>query len=687
MANNNSRMIITELDFDTILQNLQNFMQNQSVFTDYNFTGSGLQVLLKELSYNDHYLAYYMNMLGNESNISTALVRDNIVLHAKALNYVPFSMTSPSAFVNVVVTPSTGNGNPAFLTLPRYTPFQSQSINGQNFTYNTIEGYTTSYDSGNNIYTFANVQINEGQVVNYTYTASVNNPRNSFNIPNANIDTSTLIINVTENTPSPSATYPYAYSTDVSLLTGNSRVYFLEGSYANTYNLYFGDGILGKALSPGDYVTATYLVTYGPASNMANSFTCMNPIGGYGNVITQSVSASSGGNIAETADSIKLNAPISNMTQERAVTVNDYKFLLQQNYSNIGSVSVWGGDQNNPPVYGVPFISIKPVYGNYLTPIQKQQVLGILQTYNITGIVPQIVDPDYTYILFTIDVNYNPNNTTLNANQLIAAVQTQIANYANAYLGSFDSTYRESTINQFILNADPSIMGCSVEIYLQKRFWPTLNNIQTYTLQFYTPLLQGGINEKLYSSPGLITFDTFGNTQTCFIEENINTYQGISSIYVNTPGFLYTGQPIITITGDGQGATAEAVIVNGALQSVNLLTQGEGYTIATAEVTGGGGYGATITPILSSQIGILDLYYYTNTNKVILNTNLGTVDHVAGTVTINNINILGIQNQSQMLTLNAKPLNNIILPSQQNILLWDITDPTAITVNLIPQTT
>lgn len=685
MANTNSRLIISELDFDTILSNLQTYLQNQPTFTDYNFAGSGLQVLLKELSYNSHYLAYYLNMLSNESNISTALVRDNINLHAKSLNYVPFSMTSPSSFVNVIVTPPLASNNPAFLTLPRYTGFQSQSINGQNFSYVTTSSYTTNYDSANNVYTFTNVQLNEGQVVNYSYTASVNNPRNSYNIPNANIDTNTLLITVTENTPAPSATYPYSYSTDVSLLTGNSRVYFLEASYANTYNIYFGDGVMGKLLNPGDVVTTTYLVTYGPLSNMANNFTCMNPIGSYGNVITQSISASSGGNIAETNDSIKLNAPISNMVQQRALTVADYEFLLQQNYSNIGSVSVWGGDKNDPPIYGVPFIAIKPIYGNYLTPIQKQQVLDILNTFNIVGKTPQIVDPDYTYILFTIDVNYNPNKTTLNTNQLISAVQNAINNYASISLGKFNSTYRESDVISTVLGVDSSILGCSVEIYLQKRFFPNLGLTQTYTLNFYTSLLQGGINEKLYSSPGILSYDTFGNLQTCFIEENINTYQGINSIFVVNPGFGFTGQPIINIEGDGTGATATATIVNGAIQSINLEQQGEGYNIATASVVGGGGYNAIITPILSSQIGILDLYYYTNTNKIFLNNTLGTVDHSLGIVTINNLNIVDLQNQNKQLSINAKPLNNIILPTQQNILLFDNTDPTAININLIPQ--
>lgn len=678
-----SRLVISSLDFDTLLNNLQQFMQSQSLFTDYNFNASGLQVLLKELSYNTHYLAYYCNMLSNEIGISSAIVRDNILRLAKSLNYVPRSMSSPSAFINVIITPPTNTINVGgTLLLPQYTPFQSQAINGKNFTYVTTQGYVATFlPTGQ--FKFNNVELNEGEVVTYQYIAANSNPRNTFNIPNANIDTNTLIVNVDEN--SSSVTTPYILAQDVSLLTGNSRVYFLEGATSNTYNIYFGDGILGRALVPGDVATLNYLVTSGDVSNGANAFTIMSPVGTYGNVVVQSVSAAGSGAPAEPDYSIKQNAPLAYTTQNRAVTAQDYAFLLNRDYPNIGSLSVWGGGDNNPPIYGTVFISIKPKFGNYLSVVQKQQVINIINQYILPGtVIPQIVDPDYVYLLPTITVVYNPNKTNLSPSQLQAAIQSAVYNYAATSLNQFNGIYVQSAFANALTSVDPSIIGCDIEVFCQKRFYPILGKTETYTLSYYTPLIRGGLNEKLYTSPGFIINDTFGNQQICFVEENINTYLGITSIVVDNPGLLYTGQPTIIITGDGDGASAHAVVVNGSIQSIVLDVQGEGYNFATAEVIGGGGIGAVITPVLAAQTGILDTYYFTSTSKIILNPVQGIVDHLNGTVTLNNFTPLDIENPQKQLSINIKPDGDIIIPTTQGILLIDQTDPAAVQINLVP---
>ena len=684
MTTINGRLQITEIDFDLIKTNIQAFMQGQTTFSDYNFTGSGLSMLLNALSYNTHYGAYYVNMLANEIGISTAQVRDNINKLAKALNYVPGSMTAPTAFVNVIVTPGT---NQPTLTLPAYTPFQSQAINGQNFTYVTTQSYTATQANGQ--FFFSDVALQEGIVINYTYTADTTNPRNSFNIPSANIDINTLIVTVTENTPPPSVIVPYQLALDVSLLTGNSRVYFLEGSTGYTYNMYFGDGIFGRALIPGDTATATYLSTNGPLSNQANSFTLMSPIGGFSNVVVQAVTASAGGSLADTNDQVRFNAPLAYTTQERAVTLQDYIFLLKRDYKNISSLALWGGDQNNPPIYGKVFMSIRPVVGQYLSNVQKQQILSILSQYTLqtSSNTPQIVDPDYTYLLLSVNAYYNPNKTTLTQSQLIANIQQAIYQYGVTQLGQFNTAYVQSDVNDVVKSTDASILGSQVTTFLQKRFFPTLGQSVTYTLNFNTALKQGGLLEKLYSSPGFTQFDSFGNLQNCFIEENINTYQGITNIVINDPGFNYTSTPTVIISGDGQGAAGHAVIVNGLLQTVVLDTQGEGYSFATATVVGGGGYGALITPILAAETGILDTYYYTNTNKFILNPIQGNVDHVLGLVILNNFMPLDIENQTKQLTVNVKPNNDLVVPQQNQILLIDPTDINSVTVQLTPTIT
>jgi len=681
----NSPLIITELDFNEIKNNFISYMQGQTTFSDYNFTGSGLQAVLDILSYNTHYGAYLVNMVANEMHIPTAVVRDNINNLAKTLNYFPHSATAPTGVVNIVATPPVSStSNPSTLLIPRFTSFMSQAINGVNYNYVTTQAYIASLNTTSQTYTFNDVILQEGDVINFIYVSDVTNPRSSFNIPNANIDTNTLIVNVTENSPSPPQTIPYVLSTDVSLLTGNSRVYFLEGAQNSTYNVYFGDNILGRNLSQGDVVTLTYLNTHADQSNFANSFTIMGPLGSINNIVVQPISASGGGSVAETNESIKKNAPLSNITQERAVTLADYNFLLSRDYKNIGSLSTWGGDKNNPPVYGSIFISIKPVFGNFLTNVQKQQVLTLLEKYKLPTVQNIVVDPDYTYLLFEVDVNYNPNITTATPAQMKTTVTNAIINFCNKQLSQFNASFRDSNADDAVDASEPSILGVDTEIFLQKRFFPILGQNATYVLNFNSPLHRGGLLEQLFSSPGIIINDSNGVARNCFIEENINTYQGITSIAVNNPGVSYTGLVTVNIIGDGIGASAHAVVINGSVNSIVLDEPGEGYSFATVQLIGGGGFNATATPVLSAATGILRTYYTDGSNKFFITENQGTVDHINGVVTLNNFNPVDIANVTKQLSISIKPETSMIFPTRNNILIIDPLDPAAIQVNLIP---
>lgn len=677
----NNQLVIDDLDFDSAKTNFITWLQGQPEFSDYNFSGSGLQILLDILAYNTHYNAFYYNMISNEMTISTAQIRDNIVKLAKALNYVPKSMSSATASVSIIVTP-VASDNPATLVIPAYTPFLSQSVNGSNYNFVTTQAYTASFDGIR--YVFPSIQISEGDVINYAYTAT--DTQTTFNIPNANIDTSTLIVNVTEaNSNTNSQTFPYVLCADVSLLDANSKVYFLEGTDNSTYNVYFGDNILGRQLSSGDNIFLTYLNTNGPAANFANSFSLMVPLGTYSNVIIQSINSASGGNIAESNESIKYHAPISYSTQNRAVTLQDYNEILLRTYDNISSLNIWSGPDNIPPVYGQIMVSIKPPLYDYLSATEKQKVVNILADYNMPTIGVTMVDPEYTYILANVEVNYDPKLTILTQDALKLAIQTQIYNYATTQLSSFNGTFRESVFDTVITNADASILGVDTQITLQKRITPLLNTSQMYTLNFHTTLKQGSLNQNIYSTPSFTAYDQNGNLQNCFIEENAATYQGISEILINNPGFGFKGTPQILITGDGTGATAHAIIVNGALSQIILDNPGIKYTFATATVIGGGGYSAVLTPILTASSGLLQSYYISNSNKLFTNLNQGTIDYTNGIITLNNFNPLSVSNPSNQLMINAPPQRSLILPSKNNILLIDPNDSSAIQITLIPQ--
>lgn len=655
-------------------------MQSQQVFGDYNYSGSGLNVLLDVLSYNTYYGAYFVNMLASEIGISTAVIRDNINRLAKALNYTPQSMVAATAYVNITVTPPVGNTPPGSLVINSYTPFISSTMDGVNYTFNTTTAQVAYLANGT--FSFSNVAIQEGDVTNYLYTANTINSRNIYNIPSANIDLSTLVVSITENSVPPQ-TFPYLYSTDVSLLTGNSRVYFLDGAESSTYNLYFGDGVLGRSLQAGETVALTYINTNGDFANQANNFTIISPVASYGNVITTSIQSASGGAQAESNDSIRQNAPLAYTTQERAVTLDDYIFLLQRDYKNIGSISAWGGDKNVPPVYGTIFVAIKPTVGNYLTNIQKNQILATLSQYNLPTTNVQIIDPDYTYMLFSCNVNYDPNKTLLTQTKLQNVIRTAIIQYGANNLGSFTSTFRNSDLADAIKTADPSILGADNTIFLQKRFFPVLNTNYNYTLQYYSAIKQG----TLYNTPIFTVLDNNGNNQKCLLEENVNTFKGISSYVITNPGFGYTSPPTITISGDGAGATAVATIVNGAIQSITITNPGEGYNIAAVTISGGGGYGAQIAPILTNGQAVLDTYYLSNSTKFYITTNQGSIDYINGTIILNNFNPTNVLNTSQNLAINIQPATNFIFPTRNNILLLDQTDPLSISINLIPQPT
>ncbi len=675
-----SPLVVTSLDFDGIKSNFIQFLQSQTTFSDYNFAGAGFTVLLDILSYNTYYGGYFVNMLASETGIETAVIRDNLNKIAKALNYTPRSMICSTAFVNLTVTPPAGNTPVSSLSLPAYTSFLSQAINGVNYTYSTTSPQNASLSANGN-YLFSNIAISEGDVVNFIYTANTTNPRNQYNIPSANIDTTTLVVNVTENSLVPPQTFPYTLCTDVSLLTGNSQVYFLDGGDNSTYNLYFGDGILGRSLLPGDTVYLTYLNTNGDTPNQANNFTIISPIGGYGNVITSSISAASGGAQAETNDSIRLNAPLAYTTQERAVTLDDYLFLLGRDYQNIGSIAAWGGDKNNPPVYNSIFLAIKPLFGSYLTNIQKNQIMQILQKYNLPTTNIQIVNPDFTYLVVTSNVNYNPNATNLTTSQLQQEITNAILGYNSTNLGKFTSTFRGSNLSDAIEAVDPSILGVDNTIFLQKRFFPNLTQPSSYTLNYYTALQQG----TLTSLPGISIFDNNGNLQQAALEENVNTFKGITGYQVVNPGFGFTDTPNITITGDGSGASAQAIIVNGSISQVIPINNGENYNITNVQISGGGGYGAEVIPILSNSTAVLDTYYFSNSTKLYITTNQGNINYPSGVVTLNNFNPNNILNAAQQLSINVQPASQFVFPSLQNILTIDPTDPLAISVNLIPQ--
>ena len=689
MATANNALRVAELDFDTIKSNLIQYLQSQNEFADYDFEGSGMSVLLDILAYNTHMMAFYLNMVGNEMFMDTAQLRQSIISHAKHINYVPHSMKGAEAVVNVKITPEgledqvTGT-----MTLPKYTRFISEPVDGTSYIFSTVNANTTQKSAGS--FTFSNVVVRQGEVV--TQQFAVNGQRR-FNIPSANVDTDTISITVRESA-SNSAVSVYQEANDITEITSTSPVYFIEenSDADGKYTIEFGDGVLGKRLSNDSIVIVKYLDTHGEFANKSRNFLAAESINGYtANIIVSTVSVAAGGSSKETVEEIRQRAPIAYTVQNRAVTKNDYKTLLLDDYPNIDAVTVWSGDENDPPVYGKIFISMKPKEDYEISLLEKELIKNqIIANRAVLTVTPEIVDPDYTYMLLNITCNYDPNKTTLDETELKQLIRQAVIDYRDSDLKDFDSTFRMSRLQKAIDNAHESIIGSSVRIYLQKRKEITLNQDKIYTMTFNTPIYKGVIDDKFYTYPSITVKDSEGNDQLVYIEDTPKSLTGIDSIVISAPGSGYLDAPEVTISGDGSGATAVAKVVNGRINSIEVTNRGVDYTRATVAITGDTGSGATATVNLQARNGTLRSFYYrTNGEKVVVNENIGSIDYVTGKIIVNSLNPSLVEENDRytanFLTFNAVPFDDVIGPGRNRILDIDTADSASITIKLIPE--
>jgi len=547
--NSKGRLEITDLDFDSVKSNFKTFLSQQTEFTDYNFEGSGMAVLMDLLAYNTHYLAFHANMLANEMFIDTALNRDSAVSHAKALGYLPTSTKSPYAVVTITVKDVPISQ--LSLVMTAGTIFTT-SINGTTYQFVTISDATATSDTG--IFVFSDILVYEGTRISYTYTVNNSNLEQRFVIPSASADTSTLVVTV-QASSSDITTETYTLNTDFATLNSTTLRYFLQEIEDGKYEVYFGDGITGKKPIDGNIVTLKYVVTNGSLADGANSLTAASTIGGYSNVTALVTSSASGGGEAESVDSIKFNAPLKYAAQGRAVTPDDYKSIIPTVYPNIKSIQVWGGEDNDPPIYGKVFIAIRPNTGTSLTNTTKSLIITSLKSYNVASIVPEIVDAEILYVVMTVTAKYNPTLTEKSKTDINALVETTINSFNTNNLQKFDSVFRHSNLVKEIDDTDPAILSSTASVKLKRIIAPTLSAITKYTVNFNNPAYHpaAGWSQTVVESTG---FYLSGNTNEQFIDDdgsgNLRTFYllgGTTKTITNaTAGTITytTGQVVLT---------------------------------------------------------------------------------------------------------------------------------------------
>jgi hypothetical protein len=679
------RLKVTELDFDTIKTNLKTFLNQQSEFTDYDFEGSGLSVLIDLLAYNTHYNAYYLNMVANESFLDTALLRDSTVSHAKTLGYVPYSASSPVAIINFNVTASSNTA--ATLTIPAGFTFLSNQIDSKS--YNFVVLNDTTVTKSNTTYSFENLEIYEGQLVTYSFSYnSASNPKQIFTLPDTNIDTDTIKVVVSPSAAN-TASSVYNNITDILDVAASSEVYFLQENRDGKYQIYFGNDIVGKSIADGSTVAVTYLLTNGTAANKANNFVATATLQdslsvSQTNFTITPVSAASGGAERESVDNIKFSAAAQFSTQNRLVTFKDYESYILNNYPNIDSISVWGGETNDPPVYGKVFISMKPKSNYYISEAEKQRIIDeIITPKAIVAVQSQILDPEYLYLIVENKVQYDPKKTTNSETAIKNSIRSAIIGYRDRELNKFDSRFVLSKLQDDVDETDSnSIIGSETVVRVQKRFEPTVGSSKSYTINFNVPIHRGTITNKLTSTEFSVN-DSDGVTRIVTFDEIPQSFSGIASVLVTNPGTGYTTAPTVTITGDGTGATATATIVNGAIQKIEITNRGIDYTRAIVTITGGNGYGATATAVIDARTGVLrTIYYDTNAERQVVDSTAGEVNYDAGIITINDINIRSVSSDDGLIRLTIEAEKGIIQSNRNTIITIDETDPTSIVTTL-----
>ena len=511
-----TKLNITELDFDAIKNNLKDYFASQSEFSDHDFEGSAISVMLDILAYNTHYNAYYMNMLASEAFLDSAQLRDSVVAKASMLGYTPLSARGSKANVAITVTPT---DSPATITIDKNTQFTS-TINGTSYVFCTSNSHTITPSDG--VYTASGVELTQGVPVTFRYTANTSNTEQKFILPNENTDTDTLTVTIQESATDTN-TAVYSKSTDITTVNSTSNVYFLSEHTNGQFKVEFGDGVLGRKPVTGNIILLSALVTEGSEVNGANTFSASGTVGGYSTVSVATSNAAIGGSDRETVDSIKFNAPKIFESQNRAVTTDDYKAIIERDVSGLDSVSVWGGQDNDIPRFGKVFISAKPTGATALSTSQIALIKSALTPFNVLAVTPEVVDPAIIDLIMNITVKYDSRLTTLSSGAVAEKVVATINDYRTQNLLKFGSIFRYSTLSTRIDNTDTSIINNLTTITAKKGIVPSTTANNAYTLSFNNPIYSESTTfEGAVTSTAFSYTDAAGNTYSSAFFDDLN---------------------------------------------------------------------------------------------------------------------------------------------------------------------
>lgn len=617
MSNNTSNTPIQSLEFNEIKENLKNYLRGQELFQDYDFEGSALSIILDLLAYNTHYQAYYANMAANESFLDSAILRPSVVSLAKHLNYTPRSSKAAQLLVDIVLNNSSITTESVLRGqqfLERGTIFTGKNSLGKTVQFVNLETYKAVRSGNENL--FQNVVIRQGYIKQLAFIADLQGgiePKFTIPDPSVDIDTLNVFVQRSQN-ESGGSNIIWNRATDINVLNSTSNVFFVQNNRDGLWEVYFGDGILGRAIENGNLVTLRYLVTEGVAGNgigynesaISRAITTNDPRvgdGGFVRIRTGSDNrtiVSFGGRDPETVQSIKFYAPRNYQAQDRAVTSEDYKAILGREYADrADAFFVWGGEENDPPQYGKVYVSIKPKIGTRLSLEEKQAIeKTVFGDKNLMTITPEVVDPDIVFVNPSVTVYYDESKTTLNKLGVENRVGGIIRAFSESYLGLFERNFRMSKFSSSIDGASDAINSNIATITLTKRFEPNLSRPAPYTIKFDNPILH-----PIDGYTPVISSDMFG-------------YRDASSSAFVKP-------------------------------LVDCYLEDDGY-------------------------GNIRIYKVSGANKVIVETNVGSVDYTTGTVFLRNFRPEYLPPGKVELSVTMMPQNRDIFARRNQIILMEM---------------
>ena len=621
MAVNSSQINVTDLDFDNITENLKNYLKGQEIFKDYNFEGSSLSVLIDLLAYASHIGAVNTNIAASELFLDSAQIRKNVVSRAKDLGFVPSSEKASTAVATMTLRNVRGaDGAVPSLTsmiMPRGTTFRT-TYEGSNYEFVTASTYTPTVDG--TTFTYANIDIVQGTYAQdqFVFDKQLANPK--FVLSNQRVDKQRMTVTV--NSGGTSSTY--SLSTDISSITTTSKVYYTQENEEGYVELYFGDGTLGVSLLDGDVITVDYIIVDDIHADGASKFTQISSINGYSDSSIVVTTNASGGAEKESIESIKFKATKFYTSQNRLVTLNDYKAKVQEYYPNADAVAVWGGEDNDPPAYGKVFIALKPQNADYLSETEKTTVKASLNKLNMLTVRPEIVDADILKILITTTFKYNPNLTTLTAGELATLTKNTITQFDKDHLNGFDAIFRHSNLTKTIDEADSAILSNTTNIRLKKKLKPTVSTTaKGYTVSMGNSLYNphsghnadaGGITTTTGFKIGGDSVNTHyfdddgkGNLRRYYLSGSTRIYKDNAAGVINYATGLITINAFIltstvntdtsidfTLIPSGNDVVAErGNLIDISLDDIKVT--GEVDTIASGESSAGVGFNTTST--------------------------------------------------------------------------------------------